>query len=99
MNIKYLMLAVIIYICGEYLWISKILFSELNSIITYIEDISINDKAKSFKANLSFHPKYLFFDFIMYSTIIFFCDLETAMNHTDNNNGIATLKNVSKNWR
>ena len=60
MNIKYLMLAVIIYICGEYLWISKILFSELNSIITYIEDTSINDKAKSFKANLSFHPKYLF---------------------------------------
>lgn len=60
MNIKYLMLAVIIYICGEYLWISKILFSELNSIINYIEDISINDKAKSFKANLSFNPKYLF---------------------------------------
>lgn len=60
MNIKYLMLAVIIYICGEYLWISKILFSELNSIINYIEDTSINDKAKSFKANLSFHPKYLF---------------------------------------
>ena len=60
MNIKYLMLAVIIYICGEYLWISKILFSELNSIINYIEDISINDKAKSIKANLSFHPKYLF---------------------------------------
>ena len=54
------MLAVIIYICGEYLWISKILFSELNSIINYIEDTSINDKAKSFKANLSFHPKYLF---------------------------------------
>ena len=60
MNIKYLMLAVIIYICGEYLWISKILFSELNSIINNIEDISINDKAKSFKANLSLHPKYLF---------------------------------------
>ena len=60
MNIKYLILAIIIYICGEYLWISKILFSELNSIITYIEDISINDKAKSFKANLSLHPKYLF---------------------------------------
>lgn len=60
MNIKYLVLIIILYICVEYLWISKILFSELNSIINYIEDISINDKAKSFKANLSFHPKYLF---------------------------------------
>ena len=60
MNIKYLVLIIILYICGEYLWISKILFSELNSIINCIEDISINDKAKSFKANLSFHPKYLF---------------------------------------
>ena len=60
MNIKYLVLIIILYICGEYLWISKILFSELNSIINCIEDTSINDKAKSFKANPSFHPKYLF---------------------------------------
>lgn len=60
MNIKYLVLIIILYICGEYLWISKILFSELNSIINCIEDTSINDKAKGFKANPSFHPKYLF---------------------------------------
>lgn len=60
MKAVYSVLAVILYICGEYLWISKILFSELNFIINNTENTCIKDEAKRFKANPNFHPKYLF---------------------------------------
>lgn len=56
----YIIGAIIIYLCGEYLWISKILFSELDSIIKNIEDEDVLHKAKVFKSNPSINPKSLY---------------------------------------
>ena len=48
------------YICLEYLWISKILITELDFIIENNENTSILNKAKEIKSNLTFSPKCLF---------------------------------------
>lgn len=59
-KIFYILLAIVVYICGEYLWISKILFLELESIIKHIKDPIILSKAEYLKINSNFSPKYLF---------------------------------------
>ena len=51
--------AVIAYICAEYLWISKILITELDFIIKNIEDKNILYEAEHFKSCVSLGPKYL----------------------------------------
>lgn len=62
MNIEkalFMIFIFIVYICGEYLWISKILITELDFIIKNIEDKSILYEAEHFKSCVSLNPKYL----------------------------------------
>lgn len=59
-NVLYIILAIIIYICGEYLWISKILFLELDSIIKHVNNDDILNKAVNLKSNFNFSPTYLY---------------------------------------
>ena len=58
-KILFFVFAVIAYICVEYLWISKILITELDFIITNIEDKNILYEAECFKSCVSLGPKYL----------------------------------------
>ena len=58
-KILFFILTVIAYICVEYLWISKILITELDFIIKNIEDKSILYKAECFQSCVSLGPKYL----------------------------------------
>ena len=58
-KILFFILAVIAYICAEYLWISKILITELDSIIESVKDKSVLYKANHFKSCVSLDPKYL----------------------------------------
>ena len=58
-KILFFILAVIAYICAEYLWISKILITELDFIIKNIEDKNILYEAEHFKSCVSLGPKYL----------------------------------------
>ena len=62
MNIEKILifiLSVIAYICIEYLWISKILITELDFIVKNIEDKNVLYEAEHFKSHISLGPKYL----------------------------------------
>ena len=62
MNIEKILifiLSVIAYICIEYLWISKILITELDFIVKNTKDKSILYEAEHFKSCVSLYPKYL----------------------------------------
>lgn len=58
-KILFFILMVIAYICVEYLWISKILIAELDSIIKNIKDKNVLYEAECFKSCVSLGPKYL----------------------------------------
>ena len=58
-KILFFIFAIIAYICAEYLWISKILITELDFIIKNIEDKNILYEAEHFKSYVSLGPKYL----------------------------------------
>ena len=49
----------LVYICGEYLWIFKILTTELDFIIENNRDTNILNEAEHFKSCVSLGPKYL----------------------------------------
>ena len=58
-KILFFILAVIVYICVEYLWVSKILITELDFIVKNTKDKSILYEAEHFKSCVSLGPKYL----------------------------------------
>ena len=58
-KILFFIFVAIAYICVEYLWISKILITELDSIIESVKDKSVLYKANHFKSCVSLDPKYL----------------------------------------
>lgn len=58
-KILFFILVAIAYICVEYLWISKILITELDFIVKNTKDKNILYEAEHFKSCVSLYPKYL----------------------------------------
>ena len=58
-KILFFILAVIAYIFIEYLWVSKILITELDFIVKNTKDKNILYEAEYFKSCVSLYPKYL----------------------------------------
>lgn len=58
-KVLFFILSAITYICVEYLWISKILITELDFIVENIEDKSVLCEAEHLKSYASLDPKYL----------------------------------------
>ena len=58
-KILFFTLVVITYICVEYLWISKILITELDFIVENIEDKNILCEVEHLKSCASLGPRYL----------------------------------------
>ena len=59
-KIIFIIFLVILYIGGEYLWISKILMIELDFIIENNKESNVINSAKYFKSKSNFSLKYLF---------------------------------------
>lgn len=58
-KILFFILVAIVYICVEYLWVSKILITELDFIVKNTKDKNILYEAEHFKSCMSLYPKYL----------------------------------------
>ena len=62
-KLLYVMVIISAFIVGDYLWISKILFLEIDYLTEKIKDIKVLNVLKTLKNSFNLNPKYLYYLF------------------------------------